>query len=68
MIIIKISELIAVLKYELESTGDSEVCISICTSNKHKLETHKDIISTTNLQTEIAMLKDKSEFIIKNWM
>ena len=65
----KISELIKQLNYELKSTGDSEVYISIDTNNKNSLEKSHELITTTNLVTSLDVLKDgKTQFGIRNWM
>jgi len=66
----KISSLIRKLQYELDSTGDSDIYISIDTTNKHELEiTNKTLITTKNLVTSLDDIgKGKYEFGIRNWM
>jgi len=56
----KISELIKTLKYELESSGDSEIKISI--------DTNKKIYNSTDLRTCLD-IKENGEcvFIIQNY-
>lgn len=65
----KISELIKQLEYELKSTGDSEVYISIDPMNKHLLENHAGLLTCKNLVTSLDVLESGvCEFGIKNWM
>lgn len=68
----EISELIKTLEYVLKSSGDSEVYISIDTTNKHKLDkAPKDkptMFTTENLVTSLDVLDGgKTQFGIRNW-
>ena len=72
----KISELIKQLKYELKSTGDSEVLISIATAKTNTFEVDGDlkypgsnIFTTNNLLTSLDVgKKGLCTFSIRNWL
>jgi len=65
----KISNLIKILEYELNSTGDSDIYISIDTGKNGKFEVSGgDLFTTKNLTTTLDILEGgRCELGIKNW-
>jgi len=59
----KIKELIKILEYELNSTGNSEVLISI---NLKKLTVINNIVNTKIIATELEIPENK--FFVKNYV
>ncbi len=67
----KISELISKLQYELDSSGDSEVYISIDSKDKDVDVSGDTLFTTNNLVTSLdANDNDDNTFSfgIRNWM
>ena len=64
----KISELIRKLEYELKSTGDSDIYVSIDTSKYTARKIGGVVFTNADLVTGLDVSEKETKFIIKNWV